>query len=196
MRAINLCPDGGNATVSVNNVNSTGTQIFKQASAYSSVNVGANFFSFTLSNKSGTSYPAINVNLTKGNFYSAFLFGRGDVTNSSDPRYPQLIVVTDDRTLPAGTNARLRVVQGAPDGGSATFLLNGTAIGTNLGYTTIGGYQDVPSGNASVQVTAPGTSGATQTVNLLAGHLYTLSFIEPTLTPNGTYGTQLSNDGP
>jgi hypothetical protein len=202
IRAINTSPNGGTATVDVNGgpvgVSGSG-QAFKQASEYDLINSGSPQFSFTLSSQSGTSYPTLNPSLATDVYYSAILFGRADVTSSSDARYPQIKVVADDRTVPPSGQARLRIIHAAPDAGNVDVLETTPSSQTLAGgvvYTTVGAYSNFAAGSITVQVNAAGTGtvlAPAQIVTLAAGHLYSLFVLEPTVVPP-TYSVGLLDD--
>lgn len=207
VRDFNAIPDSGVASVTVGgsllpgstlNVNGSvvSGQSFLSASSYTYITAAALSASFTLSAFSSTTYPSSAQTLTTGTYYTEILFGRGDVA-TTDPRYPTLRVVADDRTSPASGDARLRIVQAAPDLGNVDVLVGGQVVASNVGYQSIGSYLNVTAGNQTVQVNRAGTSTvlvAAQTVTLSTGQLYSLFVVEPTLTPSPGYNIQLQSD--
>lgn len=197
MRAINACPNGGQMTLQVNGSATNGSQGFFLASPYLYVGDGSTNVSFALSANSGTSYQTINQSLTDGGYYSSIVFGRADVTSTSDPRYPKVQLATDDRTVPPTGDARLRIVHAAPDASNVDVLIDGQVVASNVAYGKIGSYLNVTAGNRTVQINQAGTSTAlvtAQQVTLTAGQIYSLFAVEPTVTPSPVYGIQLLSD--
>jgi hypothetical protein len=166
---------------------------------------------FTLSATEGTGYPSINKSLSGGDYYSAFLLGNALVGNAAQAGYPLITVEQDDRTAPQSGDARVRIVDAAPDSPALTFnslpsadldVYVGTqkvaqdftygTIGVNTSSTLpvaggpTGTYVDVPAGTTTIAVDSANTttsilSTSTVPVTLAAGHLYTISVVEPTI---------------
>lgn len=207
VRDFNAIPDSGAATVVVGgdtlpgstlsvNGNVISGQSFLTASSYTDVAAGARQTTFALSSFPGTTYPSASQTLTAGTFYSEMLFGRADVA-ASDARSPAVVTVADDRTAPPSGDARLRIVQAAPDIGSVDVLVDGQVTAGAVAYQNVGSYLNVTAGNHTVQVNKAGTSAVlvpAQTVSLTSGQLYSLFAVEPTLTPTPAYALQLQSD--
>ena len=210
VRGFNAVPDGTTALISVNNstlpgsvTGSNGTVTnglgFLQASPYSAEAVSTGNFLFTLTSSAAATFPAVTQALTQGTYYSAFVVGRAGITASSDARYPRLLVVTDDRTLPPTGDARLRIVQAAPDAGNVDVLINGAVAASSIAYQSVGNYLNETAGDLTVQVNKAGTNTVlvpATTITLSSGQLYTLLADEPYLTPSPAYSVQLQTDGP
>ena len=200
LRALNAIPNGGQATVFVNNGSTNGTQGFLQATPYLFLNTGASTFAFSLTiAASGVTSPTYTITLDRGVPYTALLLGRSDLTTA--PSDPRLLVTTDDATsLPSGS-AGLRLLHAAPDAGPVDVLVNGTVVASNVPYLGLQyqnlktglvqlGYISVPSGNSRVSLNAAGTSRqivAPITVNLTSGRSYSIVADEPTIPPGATY---------
>ncbi len=187
----------GTATVSTGVTPIAANQTFFQASKYISTTSGSIVFSFTLSDQPTIAYPTVTQTLNGGTPYSAILFGRSDVTDSTDARYPKLSVIVDDRTAPNSGKARYRVVHASPDLAAVDVIRSGTNLATNVGYTSISGYNDLAAGVESISVNQTGTSTVkipTSTFTFNAGQLYTIYVVESLDTGSPVYTLQVTND--
>ena len=197
VRAINASSNGGTATVSVSGNSVGGGQNYFGVSSYQSAGSGALPVSFSLSSSSSISYPAVTQTFSPGSFYSAIVVGRSDITSSTDPRYPSVIVTTDTFNVPSSNQASLRIIHAAPDAGSVDVLVNGTQAAVGDVYKGVGSYISEPSGSVTIQVNQTGTSTAlvpSQTISLTAGHVYTIYVVEPTISATPAYGIQETDD--
>lgn len=198
VRAVNALSNGGNATIFVNGTTVSGSQSYFSASGYQSLGNAASSVTFTLSGvSSGTSFPPVTANLLIGNYYSAILVGRADITAPVDPRYPSVIVTADTLTTPSSSQAELQIVQAAPDAGGVDILVNGTTVASGAAYKSVSSYFGEPSGNVTVQVSQTGSNTVLvtpQTLSLSSGHVYTIYVVEPTITPTPGYGIQDTDD--
>ena len=196
IRAIDTSTNGGTTTVSVNS-SQVGRQTYFSGSSYQSESAGLDTVSFSLSAASGTTFPSVTQTFLAGNYYSLILVGRSDVTSPADPRYPSILVTQDTFTTASTNQAGVRVVCAAPDSGSVDVLVNGAVAAAGVTYKSISPLVTAPTGGVAVQVNAAGTSTAvvaSQTINLAAGHVYTLYVVEPVVSPTPTYGLQETDD--
>ena len=197
IRAVDTLSNGGSATISVGGNSIANGQSYFSASAYQSVSNGSALLTFSLSSNHNTPFPSVTQTLSLSGFYSAILVGRSDVTAATDPRYPTLLVTSDSISTPATGQASLRVVNTAPDAGSVDVLVNGAVLTAGTAYKGVTSYVTAPTGTLSVQVNAAGTTTpltGVQTLNLTAGHVYTIFVVEPTVTPTPVYGLQEADD--
>ena len=113
-------------------------------------------------------------------------------------------IIEDDRTLPTGNQAKVRVVQAAQrtldvsvaDGGTTT--KDGTAkdstakdIAKNVAFATATGYQDVDAGDRTLRVQPAGGQVTNVRAKVAAGSVYSLLVLEGA---NGTVTAQLRTD--
>lgn len=113
-------------------------------------------------------------------------------------------IIEDDRTLPTGNQAKVRVVQAAQrtldvsvaDGGSTT--KDGTTkdsttkdIAKNVAFATATGYQDVDAGDRTLRVQPAGGQVTNVRAKVEAGSVYSLLVLEGA---NGTVTAQLRTD--
>ena len=190
---------GTTSTLSVNgtafNLNGTTATTFSTATFYTPIPTAADTFSLSV-----TSFPSITPSVSEtpasSTRYTMFAFGRTDVS-TTDPRYPVLNWVTDDRTVPGTGNTRLRVINGAPDLGAIDVYRNGSKFVSSLGYDALQGYAEFGGGNYTLTVTPAGstTPATTTSVPLSTGDLYTLVVLEANPTSaTPTYTTLVIND--
>lgn len=198
IRTVDAVPNGGTATIFVNEGTATGSQTFFQSSPYLYIGGGTAGFQLSLSAPSSMTYSAANENITAGAVYSIVAAGRADITDEIDARYPRLIFLQDDTgTVPAG-QAAVRLINVAPDSPDVDLAVGGITKATSISYLHYTGYIDVPAGNDSIQINQSGTSTALagpQTNTLNAGQHYTIYFVEPNVsTP--TFGIHILSDVP
>lgn len=198
IRTVDAVPNGGTATIFVNEGTATGSQTYFQASPYLYIGGGAAGFQFTLSAQPSITYSAANENITPGAVYSVVATGLANVTDEIDARYPRLIFLQDDiGSVPSG-EAAVRMVNVAPDSPDVDLLVDGTTKASSISYLHYTGYIDVPAGSESLQIDQSGTStalaGPTATT-LSAGQHYTIYFVEPNIT-TPTFGIQILSDVP
>ena len=192
IRTVDAVPDGGSTTVDINAGTVEGNQTFFSASPYLFVNPGPSDFTFTLSSNASAIYPSNSTTLIGNAHYTAVLVGIASATLQSDPRYPQVIVLEDDQTLPPSGNERVRVVNAAPDAGAIDVTIAGSSFVTNLAYPTASPYLNVPAGPATVIVKQDSTGNtiSTQQINIASGGATTLYETEPSTPPAATYQAQ------
>lgn len=197
LRVVDTAPSG-TATSFVNGVQFGVPQTFVEASKYISTPAAADQLTFTLSTAPSVTFGPVSQTISAGSIYSAIIFGRADVTNNADIRYPKMTVTLDDRTSPGSGNSRVRVVNAAPDGTAVDVSLNTKSTQTNVGYTTVTGYNDVTAGAQAVKVvnTGTATSVATGSFTFNAGELYTVYVVESLGTGSPVYSVFVTNDSP
>lgn len=195
IRAVNTVSNGGAATMFVNSGTANGTQNFGEQSSYLYLTPGTSTFSFTLSGSTGTSYAPIMRPLNDGNAYTAAIVGRADVF-APDPRAPRLVLLTDDHGAPPSGTALVRILNSAPDAGTIAVTAGGQTVSAGTVYGDTLPYTPVTAGSTAILVkgAASGTSLVTQTINLAAGHAYTLAATEPTVTPTPSFGVLVLSD--
>lgn len=151
---------------------------------------------FTLTLQSFPTYStSLSESINANGYYSFTACGRTDVA-ATDPRYPEMIFVGDDRTLPGTGNTRLRVINAACDSGNVDVFRNSNTVVLAQTYGTGSSYQEFGGGNYTITVNTAGTSKqlVSTSVTLNTGQLYTLTLIEnPTTTPP-TYSALVTND--
>jgi hypothetical protein len=210
IRAVNLVPNAGDATVYINTGSANGEQGFENSSSYLYLNGGSSTFTFSLASLSNLVETSFNVDLQDNTAYSAIVTGDGNVTNSTLATYPQLEVLTDGFSSPPSGESQVRIVDAAPDLPTVNVTLASVPIVTNLPYlgslpTTVdgvvqtpvrsSGYIAAPSGNQNISVTSGGTTVVNQSVDLSSGKTYTIFITEPNVGPPQTYGVyQLDDD--
>ena len=165
-------------------------------------------FTYTINNNS-SSETTNNYNINSGNYYTAYLIGREDI--SGDLRNLQLVLPAQQNGSTSG-QATLRVLNAAPDAGftpaagavSATPGAITVAVGpttfSSVTYATASSYQTLaPGSNLAVTVTLPGPGGTTTTIktgtiSVSAGTVYTLVVAEPTVNPAPAYDLRLLSE--
>jgi hypothetical protein len=197
IRTVDAIPNGGDATIDVNSGTVEGDQTFFTASPYLYINPGPSIFSFVLSTNPAIVYPTVDSTLVGNSHYTAVLTGRADISTATDPRYPQVLVLQDDQTVPPGGNERVRFINTAPDAGAVDVLVNGTALFSGVTYPAATAYVNVPSGTISVSIRQTGTTNiivpATQ-VRVPAGGALSLFGTETAVSPTVTYGVSSVTD--
>ena len=162
-------------------------------------------FTYTINNSS-TSGTTNNSNISQGNYYTAFLIGREDIT--TDLRHLQLVLPAQQAGSSSG-QATLRVLNAAPDAGFTAAVAPAAALPGSLTvtvgpttfaptpYATASSYQTLAPGTLNVTVATTGPGGATVktgTITVNAGTVYTLVVAEPTVTPAPAYDLRLLSE--
>jgi len=207
IRAIDAIPNGGNASISLSATPSAPlvtNETFFNATLYAPTASATQNLAFTLSQDPGTIFPTSTDTFANGSYYTETLFGRADILNPADPRYPTLVNTLDDRTSPQLNDVRIRVANAAPDLGpvdvsiyNSTITPSTVIIGTNVPYKTITAETETVAGTYPITVDLTGTSTTVtgpKTFDLLAGDLYTVYVTEPVVSPTPTYDIQIVND--
>jgi hypothetical protein len=197
LRAVDAATDAGTADILVNSSASFGDQTyFAVSSSYFFIATGSSSFtsltSVTSNNSNTITARTASYTLNSGQFYTAYLVGRGDVTVTTDPRDLEVLVTDDTKPTISAGQAAIRVIDAAPDAGGVDVLVNGAAPDAsfnNLTFQTaadnvfVGKYVSVAAGSLSVKVNATGTSTAivpATTITVTAGKAYTILVTEPT----------------
>jgi hypothetical protein len=134
--------------------------------------------------------------LADGSFYTAYLVGRPDVPNPTnpnlsdlDPRYLKVVVLQDNQALPPTGQATVRLLNGACDAGNIDVFINAGAAPTFAGVpytvqtTPATPDQFLTAGAVTVTVKATGSGTVlvpATPITLVAGNRYTLIVNEPT----------------
>jgi hypothetical protein len=198
IRAVDASPNGGTATLFINEGTASGTQTFFQASPYLFIGSGAAGFQFTLTGSTNGAFTASNQTIASGGVYSAVIIGRADVTDEIDARFPRLVFLQDDTGAVPGGSALVRVFNAAPDSPNVDFLEGGAVKAPDISYAHNSGYVALPAGSDSVQINQTGTNtvlAGPQNISLAAGKHYTVYFVEPNVA-GPTFAIQLLNDNP
>lgn len=197
VRVVNELPNGGSATINGPGILFSNVGSFGGFSSYTFETSGSSIFSFSLTAQPTITYPNQTVNLVGGDFYTAILVGRSDITSTSDPRYPKLVFLTDDRTVPAVNDVRIRTINSAPDQPSVDVYINGQKITMGEAYGTGSTYANYPSGSVTVSFDSPGTTTvlATQVIPVSTPGLFSIILTEPTVGTTDTYAIQTLQDG-
>jgi hypothetical protein len=114
------------------------------------------------------------------------------------PSKPEARVIEDDRTLPNGNQAKVRVLQAAQrtvdvtvaDGGLIGGV-NGGVIARNVAFATATGYQGVDAGDRTLRVQPAGGQPTTVRAKVAAGSVYSLLVLEGA---NGAVTAELRTD--
>jgi Domain of unknown function (DUF4397) len=99
-------------------------------------------------------------------------------------------IIEDDRSLPAGNQAKVRVVQAA----QRTFdvsVAGGGTIAKNVAFATATGYQGVDAGDKTLRVQPAGGQATNVRAKVAAGSVYSLLVLEGA---NGTVTAELRTD--
>jgi hypothetical protein len=198
IRTVDAVPNGGTATIFVNEGTATGSQTYFQASPYLYIGGGPAGFQFTLSAQPSITYTAANENITPGAAYSVVAAGLANVTDEIDARYPRLIFLQDDTGSVPNGQAAVRLINVAPDSPDVDLVVAGATKASSISYLHYTTYIDVPAGQQSIQIDQSGTSTALagpQVANLQVGTHYTIYFVEPNIT-TPTFGIQILSDVP
>lgn len=194
LRVFDACPNGGTGTVTTTS-GPISAAAFVVPSTYAIAPSGTSAVTFTLSGEPAQTYPGYSFSLNTSSFYTTFIMGRADITNSLDPRFPKLVIGGDDQTSPASNDCRLRFVDAAPDAGIVDVYINGILKVANMPYSNLSAYLEQSSGAETVQVNIAGTATAlvpSTPFTTVSGLRYTVVITEPTIAP--TYSTQILSD--
>ncbi len=137
-----------------------------------------------------------NVVLADGGTFTAYLIGRPDVPNPTqpdlsdiDPRFMKVVVLQDNQAGPPAGSATVRVMNGGCDAGAVDVFVNGAVAPTYAGVayatqaTPASTGQSLAAGAVNISVNAAGTNTVLvppTAVTLAAGARYTLVVNEPT----------------
>ncbi|HEY3330329.1 MAG TPA: DUF4397 domain-containing protein [Capsulimonadaceae bacterium] len=183
IRTVDTVPNGGNAAININNGTVAGSQTFFSGSDYRFLQPGAATVTFTF-DVNTTTYQSVPETLLGATTYSAIVFGRTDVTDSADARFPSAIVAQDHQTAAAAGTADLRIIIAAPDAPNVDVLVNGAVVASNVAFKTVVPYANYPAGSVSVSIVNHATSAvlvAATPVTLGTGHSVSAYFVEPTV---------------
>ena len=194
VRAVNMTTDGSSATMYIDGGSWTGSQGFQEASDYKDFVTGYHYLTFKYAAKSSVTYPTTAATL-EANTYSVISFGLTGITDSSDKRYPQAVVVSDSDSTPGSGEARVRLIHAAPDAAAADVFVNGTEVQAATAYKTTGNYTTVTAGSITALYNATGTSTAlaSSTLTVTAGHHYSIFLVE-TSTSTPAYAVKMVED--
>lgn len=196
LRAVDAATNAGTTNLLVNSSGSYGDQTYFNASQYFYISTGSSAFSALANTQTSTAETAAtsNHNLSKDQFYTAYLVGRPDVApgTGTDTHYLQVHVTQDNKPSIGAGQAAIRVLDAAPDAGAVDVLVNGAAPApsfTDLTFMNPGDtfvtapYTLVSAGTLSVTVNVTGTSTAVipaTNISVQAGKAYTILVTEPT----------------
>ncbi len=200
IRAIDLSPNGGSATVFINSGAANGTQNFEQNSSYLYLQGGTSSITFDLSSNLDLSTPTLTRALANGDAYTVVVIGRADAEATTAPSYPNIIFMLDQAPAPPAGDAEVRIINAGPDAGAVNVTSGSTAIDPGLPYGVAEPYMALPAGSSTIKTTdvSTGITLVNKTVSFSAGQTYTLYIVEPTLAPtttsNGVYDYFVTND--
>ncbi len=102
-------------------------------------------------------------------------------------------IIEDDRSLPAGNQAKVRVVQAAQRTLDVSVANGGTTkdIAKNVAFATATGYQGVDAGDRTLRVQPTGGQATNVRAKVAAGSVYSLLVLEGA---NGTVTAELRTD--
>jgi hypothetical protein len=189
VRTADAVPDGGNATININNGAVGGAHPFETITDYYYLQPASCTFTFSLS-ANATNYQTISGKLNSSQSYTVLVAGLAAITNPSDPRYPTEAVFNDDTSGASAGNIKIRFVHAAPDWNASTVTVT-EASGTDasaLAYLNASPYVTLSGPSHTLTITP--TNGAApfqQTISLGTGHSYTLVLMETNTTSPGTY---------
>jgi hypothetical protein len=169
---------------------------FGGASFFNNVSSGTNTISITASAYPTTTFAPLSESMGTGSYYSDFVMGLSGVA-STDPSYPVQVFTDDDRSSPGNGNARMRVIDAAPDAGTIDVRRNSMGFVSDIHYMYAGDMNEFSAGTQNMTVTvhgSPSTILATSSVTVNAGQFYTLVVLEA--KPGGvpTYSIVVTND--
>ncbi len=197
IRAVNAVANSGLGTISVGGAPVGSGQNYFSASTYQALGNGAAPITFSLSANPGTAYPASTQTFAVGSYYSLILVGRSDITSVSDPRYPTVLFTPDSFPAAQTSGVNIRVVQAAPDAGSVDVLLSGSVAAGGTAYKSVTSYLSTSTSLVPIQINQSGTNTVlvpSQTLSLLAGHVYTVYVLESTVLPSPVYSILATDD--
>ncbi len=202
IRVADAATNAATADVIVNSASAYGDLQNGGVSPYLYIGVSSSSFTYTTTTPLPTnSIPLTtnNVTLADGQFYTAFLIGRPDVSPPGgigvNPLFARVVVANDSKPALASGQAAVRVVSAAPDIG--TVVVSGIgAAPLSVSYLTVTAYQAVTAGTLSVSAANPACTASVgcgaggvfvpaTPVTVQAGQAYTLIVTEPT-APTGT----------
>lgn len=198
VRTVDDVSNGGSATVEVNNGSVSGSQTYFTITPYHYLQPASCAITLQLSVIALT-YPTTYANLSGGNYYTVYAIGNATITDPTATGYPSTILLQDDTSGASGGSVKLRFIQAAPDAGSASLSIDGAAVGSTMAYGAQTPYATYSGSSVSIAVT--GTNGSasspstlvSKTLNLSAGHSYTLLMDEPTMG-SGSYAIEVVED--
>jgi Domain of unknown function (DUF4397) len=131
-----------------------------------------------------TAQPVLSTSVTvsSGRAYTVARIG--------SPDKAEIRVIPDDRTLPGGNQARVRVVQAAQRTLDVT-VAGGSAIAKDVAFATATGYQGVAAGDRVLQVQPAGGKATSVRASIAAGSVYSLLVLEGA---NGGIKAELRTD--
>jgi len=140
-------------------------------SDYVMVPAGTYAVAMRLPGAAASSPPALSTSLTvvDGRAYT--------VARMGPPEHADARVIEDDRTLPAGGTAKLRVVQAAQRTLDVS-VVDGPLIAKDIAFTTATGYQRVEPGLRTLRVQPAGGQPISVQASVTAGSIYSLLVLQ------------------
>ena len=114
---------------------------------------------------------ATSITVEEGRAYTAARMGA--------PNLAQARVFPDDRTLPPGNTAKLRVVQAAQRTIDVA-VVDGPTVGTAVGFTTVTDYTEVEPGARTLRIQPAAGQPFTVRADLVGGAVYSVLVLEGT----------------
>lgn len=195
VRTADAVPDGGYASINVNNGSVGGTHLFPTVTGYYYVQPAQCTVTFTLGT-SNTTYETTGVNLAGGQAYTVLVSGLASTTNSTLPTYPIATVFANDTTGAAAGTVKVRFVHAAPDLNASTLTVSadGTQEAAGLAYDAASDYVVLNGASHSFTITPSSGSPFTQSLSFTTGHSYTVFVMEPTYGSSPAYGLYDAQD--
>jgi hypothetical protein len=140
-------------------------------SEYVMVPAGTYAVAMRLPGAAASSAPALSTSLTvvDGKAYT--------VARMGPPEHADARVIEDDRTLPTGDKAKVRVVQAAQRTLDVS-VVGGPVIAEDIAFTTATGYQGIDPGPRTLRVQPAGGQPITVQASVTAGSIYSLLVLQ------------------
>ena len=191
IRLAHLVPDGIKCDMYIQ-LNSADGKVFKKlasiaygtVSDYETVPTGTYAVTMRKPGDPESALPVLTASITVevGKAYTAARIGPPDRAEAR--------VFPDDRTLPAGDVAKLRIVQVAQRTVDVS-VVNGPSVASGVAFTNITAYSEVQPGKRELKVQPAGGQPITVPAAFEAGGVYSLLVLEGV---DGKFGAQLRTD--
>lgn len=191
VRVAHLSPDAPNIDVYVNDtpVEDLSDVSYGTVSDYQSLPAGSQNLKIYAAGETSEPLIEAGVELEKGSAYTIGAVGLAEDGSLETQLYK------DDRSLPAGDNAKLRMIHAAPDVETVDIAVrNGPELFVDLGFPNATGYEEVPAGTYPLEARAAGSGEVvfTTEASLSAETIYTA--FATGMAKNGTLSVKLVED--
>jgi len=99
------------------------------------------------------------------------------VGRMGSPEHAEARIIEDDRTLPEGDQAKLRVVQAAQRMLDVS-VANGPVVAKDVAFTTATAYQGIEPGTKTLRVQPAGGQATSVQTTITAGNIYSLLILQ------------------